>query len=101
MIKNFNEFVNEWLDAPGSVDVPGDAYDPKVNSRNYKPANPPLPEVVDAMFEASYINDFLDNQGKSEEFNQFLEGAKRSGADITGYLKESFQKESSKKNDKS
>ncbi len=100
MIKNFNEFVNEWLDAPGSVDVPSDAYDPKVNSRNYKPANSPLPEVIDAMFEASYINDFLDNQGKSEEFNRFLDEAKRSGSDITGYLKESFQKESSKKQEK-
>jgi hypothetical protein len=97
MIKKFDQFLNEWLDSPGSVDVPGDSYDPKVNSRNYKPANPPLPEIVDAMFETAYINDFLDNQGKSEEFNKFLDEAKRSGSDITGYLKGNFEKTSSKK----
>jgi hypothetical protein len=97
-IKNFKDCVNEWLDAPGSVDVPGNEYAPRVNSRNYTPARQPLPEVVDAMYEASYFHEFLDNEGKSEEFNNFLSESKRSGSDVAEYIKGSFNEKSSKRN---
>ena len=97
MIKKYQEFLKEWLDSPGSIDVPGQNTEIRVNSRNYKPENQPLPQVIDAMYEASYINEFLDNQGKSEEFNKFLEEDKRRGSDITEYLKENFKKETGKK----
>jgi len=97
MAKNFTDFLNEWLDSPGSVDVPAQSTEVRVNSRNYTPANPSMPEIVDAMYEANYFHDFLDKEGKSEEFNKFLKGKKRSGSDITRYLKDSFQTKSSKK----
>jgi hypothetical protein len=97
MIKNFKIFLKEGIDSPGSVDVPGQDYEVKVNSRNYTPANQPLPEVVDAMFESSYFTDFLDNEGKSEEFNKFLDKKKRSGSQITEYLKNSFSDKKTKK----
>ena len=96
-LKKYNQFILEWIDSPGSVDVPGQDYDAKVNSRNYTPAHQPLPEVVDAMFEKSYINDFLDNAGKSEEFNKFLKEGTKSGSEITDYIKDSFDRETSKK----
>ena len=38
-IKPFESFLNEWLDSPGSVDVPGQASEIRVNSRNYTPSN--------------------------------------------------------------
>jgi len=97
MIKNFKIFLKEGIDSPGSVDVPGQDYEVKVNSRNYTPVNQPLPEVVDAMFESSYFTDFLDNEGKSEEFNKFLDKKKRSGSQITEYLKNSFSDKKTKK----
>jgi hypothetical protein len=83
--------INEWLDSPGSVDVPGQAYDAKVNSRNYKGVDPTMPIGIDAMYEASYFNEFLDEQGGSEDFQRFID-KKRSGKDITEYLKTSLQK---------
>jgi len=96
-LKNISDFLNEWLDSPGSIDVPGQNSEIRVNSRNYKTQNQPLPEVVDAMFEASYFHDFLDEEGKSEKFNKFLDGGKKSGAQITNYIKDSFKERSSKK----
>jgi hypothetical protein len=72
-LKNISQFINEWLDSPGSIDVPGQNTEIRVNSRNYKTQNQQLPEVVDAMFEASYFHDFLDDEGKSENFNKFLD----------------------------
>jgi hypothetical protein len=98
MIKNFKLFLREGIDSPGSVDVPGQDYEVKVNSRNYTPANQPLPVVVDAMFESSYFTEFLDQEGKSEDFNKFLGGKKRSGSQITNYLKDSFSLKKSKSN---
>ena len=96
-LKKYSQFILEWIDSPGSVDVPGQDYDTKVNSRNYTPAHQPLPEVVDAMFEKSYFNDFLDNAGKSEEFNKFLKEGSKSGSEVTDYIKDSFERETSKK----
>jgi hypothetical protein len=49
------------------------------------------------MYESSYFHDFLDSTGKSEEFNKFLEEDKKSGSDITEYLKISFQEKNLKK----
>lgn len=98
-LKKFQTFVNEWLDSPGSIDVPGQATEIRVSSRNYTPNNPQMPEVLDAMYEASFFTDFLDDEGKSESFNQYLKEKSRTGAQITGYLKDSFsQKKDSKKN---
>lgn len=90
MIKRYQDFIKEWLDSPGSVDVPGQDYETKVNSRNYTPANPPLPEVVDSMFEANYFTSFLEEEGKSEIFNKFINEKKRAGSEITRFLKDSF-----------
>ena len=91
-IKPFEFFLNEWLDSPGSVDVPGQASERRVNSRNYTPANDDqLPYVEDAMFEGSHVYGYLDNQGKSLEFNEFLKEKPRRGKDITDYLKEGLR----------
>ena len=97
MAKNFTEFLREWLDSPGSVVVPGQSTEMKVSSRNYTSTSPQMPEIVDAMFEASYFHDFLDKEGSSEEFNKFLKKSKRSGKEVTDYIKDSFKKKSSKK----
>lgn len=84
-------FINEWLDSPGSVDVPGQDTETRVNSRNYTPSNQAqLPYVEDAMYEGSYIYEFLDNQGKSMEFDDFLKKKSRRGKEITDYLKENL-----------
>lgn len=96
-LKKFPDFLNEWIDSPGSVDVPGQDVEQRVNSRNYTPAHQPLPEVIDAMYEKAYFNDFLDEQGKSEHFNKFIEEGKKSASDITDYIKDSFDKKTSKK----
>jgi len=96
-LKNIHTFINEWLDSPGSIDVPGQNSEIRVNSRNYKTQNQQLPEVFDAMFEAAYFHDFLDEEGKSEKFNKFLAEGKKSGAQITGYIKDSFKDKASKK----
>lgn len=96
MAKNLTQFLNEWLDSPGSVEVPGQNLEVRVNSRNYTPVHQPMPEVVDAMYEATYFHDFLDKEGKSEEFNKFLK-KKRSGSEITSYIKDSFKEKASKK----
>jgi hypothetical protein len=95
-LKRFQIFINEWLDSPGSVDVPGQATEIRVNSRNYTPGAPQMPEVVDSMYEAAFFNEFLDEQGKSEEFGGFLKKKQRTSKDITEYLKESFSQKTSK-----
>ena len=96
MIKKFDDFINEWLDSPNCIDVPGDAYATKVNTRNYTPVNQ-TPQIEDAMFESSYFHEFLDNEGKSEEFNKFLDEDKRAGSEISEYLKDSFKQKAKKK----
>lgn len=96
-IKKFQSFLNEWLDSPGSIDVPGQSSEVRVNSRNYTPNNPQMPVVDDAMYEAAYFHDFLDEEGKSESFSKFLKDEERSAADITGYLKTSFGEKTGKK----
>jgi hypothetical protein len=90
MIKKYTDFIKEGLDSPGSVDVPGQDYETRVNSRNYTPANQPLPIAVDSMFEANYFTSFLEEEGKSENFNNFIKEKKRSGSEITRFLRESF-----------
>lgn len=91
-IKSFSSFLNEWLDSPGSVDVPGSGFERGVNSRNYTSANKDqLPYVEDAMFESSHVYGYLDTQGKSLEFNEFLKEKPRRGKDITDYLKEGLR----------
>ena len=91
-IKPFESFLNEWLDSPGSVDVPGQDTETRVNSRNYTASNDnQLPYVEDAMFEGSHVYGYLDNQGKSLEFNEFLKEKPRRGKDITDYLKEGLR----------
>jgi hypothetical protein len=92
MLKTFENFISEWIDSSGSVDVPGQNTEVRVNSRNYTPINQPLPVVADAMFESSYFTGFLKDEGKSESFNKFLKNEKRSGAQITEYLVNSFSK---------
>jgi hypothetical protein len=88
-IKPFESFLNEWLASPGSVDVPGQDFETRVNSRNYTPSNQAqLPYVEDAMFESSYVYEYLDLKGKSEEFEKFLKEKSRRGREITDYLKE-------------
>lgn len=96
-LQKFRGFVNEWIDSPGSVDVPGQSYETRVNRRNYQSADPMMPETIDAMYESSYFHDFLDDAGRSEEFNKFIDEDKKSGSDITEYLKISFQEKNSKK----
>jgi hypothetical protein len=90
-INNFNTFLNEVMNQNGDIDVPGESYETKVNSRNYNKVEPQLPGIIDAMYESSYFNEFLDNEGKSEEFNKFLDKEKRSGSEITTYIKDSFE----------
>jgi len=95
-IKTLNDFLNEDFD-PGTVQVPGDAYVTQVNSRNYQPAHQPLPQVLDPMYESSYFCEFLDEHGKSEDFEKFLKESKRSGVDITAHIKENFLSKNTKK----
>jgi hypothetical protein len=91
--------LNEWLDSPGSVDVPGQNTEIRVNSRNYTPSNDDqIPYVEDAMFEGSHVYEYLDSQGKSLEFNEFLREKPRRGKDVTDYLKEGLR--NSKRNSK-
>jgi hypothetical protein len=89
-LKKFPEFLNEWLDSPGSIDVPGQNTEIRVNSRNYKPAHQPLPHIEDAMYEKSKIYDMLDEYGNSEDFNKFLGEKKRSGREVTDRIKDVF-----------
>jgi hypothetical protein len=89
-LKKFPEFLNEWLDSPGSIDVPGQNTEIRVNSRNYKPAHQPLPHIDDAMYEKSKIYDMLDEYGNSEDFNKFLGEKKRSGREVTDRIKDVF-----------
>jgi len=96
-LKKYGQFILEWIDSPGSVDVSGQDFETKVNSRNYTPARQPLPEVVDGMFEKSYFNKFLDDAGKSEEFNKFLKEGNKTGSEVTDYIKDSFENEISKR----
>jgi hypothetical protein len=96
-LKKYSKFVNEWLDAPGSIDVPGEAMERRVNSRNYQTGNMTMPEVHDAMFEAADFYDFLDGHGKSEDFDKFLKEDKRSGSDITEHIKNKFKEKMIKK----
>jgi hypothetical protein len=56
-----------------------------------------MPQVYDAMYEAAYFHEFLDNEGKSENFNKFLEEGKKSGSEITRYIKDSFKEKSTQK----
>ena len=96
-IKPFGSVLNEWLDSPGSVDVPGQNTEIRVNSRNYTPSNQAqLPYVEDAMYEGSYVYEFLDNEGKSMEFDDFLKKKSRRGKEITDYLKENFKNKKKK-----
>lgn len=96
-MKDFRQFIlTEWLDSPGSVDVPGQNTEIKVQSRNYNSTNPQLPEVVDGVFEASEIYDFLDEHGNSEDFNKFLKEKKRSGRQITDHLKDKLKNKKKK-----
>ena len=91
-IKPFESFLNEWLDSPGSVDVPGQSTETRVNSRNYTASNDDqLPYIEDAMFEGSNVYGYLYDQGKSLEFNEFLKEKPRRGKDITDYLKEGLR----------
>ena len=46
-----------------------------------------------------YFHDFLDEEGKSEKFNKFLGEGKKSGAQVTSYIKDSFKDKASKKRD--
>ena len=72
-LQKFQNFINEWLDSPGSIDVPSNSYENRVKSRNYHSTDPAMPQVYDAMYEAAYFHEFLDNEGKSEkDFNRFI-----------------------------
>ena len=96
-LQKFQNFINEWLDSPGSIDVPSNSYENIVKSRNYHSTDPAMPQVYDAMYEAAYFHEFLDNEGKSENFNKFLEEGKKSGSEITRYIKDSFKEKSTQK----
>lgn len=89
-LKKYPDFLTEWIDSPGSIDVPGPDSENKVNSRNYKPAHQPLPYIEDAMYEKAQIYDLLDKYGNSEDFNKFLDEKKRSGREITDKIKDMF-----------
>jgi hypothetical protein len=89
-LKKFQGFVNEWIDSPGSVDVPGQDSEIRVNSRNYTPARQPLPYIEDAMYEKAKIHEILDEYGNSEDFNKFLDEKKRSGREVTNKIKDIF-----------
>ena len=96
-LQKFQNFINEWLDSPGSIDVPSNSYENRVKSRNYHSTDPAMPQVYDAMYEAAYFHEFLDNEGKSENFNKFLEEGKKSGSEITRYIKDSIKEKSTQK----
>jgi hypothetical protein len=49
------------------------------------------------MYEAAYFHEFLDSEGKSESFNKFLDEGKKSGSEITRYIKDSFKEKSTQK----
>lgn len=89
-LKKFPEYLNEWIDSPGSVDVPGQNSEIRVNSRNYTPAHQPLPYIEDAMYEKAQIYEILDEFGNSEDFNKFLDEKKRSGREVTDRIKDIF-----------
>jgi len=89
-LKKFQGFINEWIDSPGSVDVPGQDSEIRVNSRNYTPARQPLPYIEDAMYEKAKIYEILDEYGNSEDFNKFLDEKKRSGREVTDRIKDIF-----------
>jgi hypothetical protein len=72
-IESFEEFVNEnWGDGPGSVSVPGEWYKTNVNSRNYRPANTQLPQVVDTMYGSTDLYSYMDSLSEEEGFAEFL-----------------------------
>jgi hypothetical protein len=97
-MKDFKQFLlTEWLDSPGSIDVPGQNTEIRVKSRNYNSTNPQLPEVVDSLFEANDVYDFLDEHGNSEDFNKFIKEKKRSGRQITDHIKEKLKLKKDKK----
>ena len=80
------KYINEWLDAPGSIDAPGSTMEVKVNARNYQSVNQQTtPNIIDSVYEKSYFFDFLKEQGNSKEFNDLLESEK-SGKRITDWL---------------
>ena len=83
--------INEWLDSPGSVEVPGQNAEIKVNSRNYVSMNQPFSYVEDTLLDISYFHQFLDEESDSENFNNFLRKKKRSTKEITRYLKKSLE----------
>jgi len=97
MLKNIKSFseIKEALEVvgvdPGTALVQGRDYQIDVKSRNYQPINQPLPDVIDDTYNSTKIYKFLDETGSSEEFNQFLkESEKRSGKQVTDWLKEKF-----------
>lgn len=96
-LKKFSDFINEWIDSPGSIDVPGQNTEIRVNSRNYTPAHQPLPYIEDSMYEASEVYDFLDEYGNSQEFNEFLKENPHSGRKVTDKIKENLKNKKLKK----
>lgn len=78
-IKNFGEYLNEyWISSsPGSVVVPGEWYKDSVNSKNYKPVNTTLPDVINPMFEEDEVTGILS----SMKNDQNLVGKIKNSAD--------------------
>lgn len=93
-IESFEEFTNEnWGDGPGSVSVPGEWYKTNVNSRNYRPANTQLPQVVDTMYGSTDLYSYMDSLSEEEGFAEFLKKKYNDPKDIIKYLKKRIEEE--------
>jgi nucleoid DNA-binding protein len=104
LVDVLSDFIQNWLEdninpslfenmetTVGSLQTIND-FERKVNSRNYTPSNDAqLPYVEDAMFEGSHVYGYLDNQGKSLEFEEFLKEKPRKGKEITDLFIETIK----------
>jgi len=92
-IKSFGNFINEFWSGPGTVEVPGAWYKDNVNSRNYRPANTQLPQVVDTMYGSTDLYSYMDSLSEEREFADILEKNHKNPKDIIKYLKKRIGEE--------
>ena len=76
-VKNFGKYLNEyWISvSPGSVVVPGEWYKDSVNSKNYRPVNTNLPDIIDPMFEEDEMTGIFSSMKKDEELTKKIKGS--------------------------
>ena len=94
-IKSFEQFIKEnWSAfAPGTVVVPGEWYKDNVNSRNYRPANTQMPQVVDDLYNTTDLYTYLDQLAEEEEFQKMLQSDHGDSKKIVKYVKQRIHEE--------